>query len=312
MPGATQVHLPFQEPRRLPLRHYVKRGIEIAGGSTFLSPLGQAMWRRLLQDLPPATLPPGCRTALVAHAYYPHILPEILNCLACIPFQPDLIVTTGPDQETEVRAGLKQTSTAHILVVPNRGRDIAPFLAVLNAGLLDRYNAVLKLHTKRSPHLLNGDMRRRLLFTLLAGHPIQAERAILRLLSGSTGIVGWKLAFRAGDTDWMGNRAAAERLARRIMPALCLRPAFFEGSMFWFRPAALEPMRRLNLAIEDFEEECGQTDGALHHAIERLFCLVAQAAGYRTCSLSGEVLLEPMQRAQSAALVQPEPAATAI
>ena len=37
-----------------------------------------------------------------------------------------------------------------VLDVENRGRDILPLVGLVNAGYLDPYHVVLKVHTKRS------------------------------------------------------------------------------------------------------------------------------------------------------------------
>ena len=50
---------------------------------------------------------------------------------------------------------------ARILRYPNRGRDVLPFVHLVNAGVLDGYRAVCKVHTKRSPHREDGDHWRR-------------------------------------------------------------------------------------------------------------------------------------------------------
>ncbi len=50
--------------------------------------------------------------------------------------------------------------------------------------------------------------------------------------------------------------------------------------MFWARTAAIKPLLDLGLGFYDFPEEQGQTDGTLAHAIERLFYLVCEEAGF--------------------------------
>ena len=61
---------------------------------------------------------------------------------------------------------------------------------------------------------------------------------------------------------------------------------FFEGTMFWARPQALAPLRRLGLAAEAFAPEAGRVDGALEHAVERLFNHAARVAGFRVEDVS--------------------------
>jgi GT2 family glycosyltransferase len=50
--------------------------------------------------------------------------------------------------------------------------------------------------------------------------------------------------------------------------------------MFWARSAALRPLLDLGLATEEFEEEAGQIDGTLAHAIEHVYFHACEHAGY--------------------------------
>jgi rhamnosyltransferase len=173
----------------------------------------------------------------------------------------------------------------------NRGRDIAPFLSVLNSGVLDQFDAVLKLHTKRSPHLLDGEIRRKMLFSMLCGSRDATSRALAAFENPTTGLVGWAACYRADPPYWMSNETRVRAIAARMnASAEATRLGFFEGSMFWFRPAALAALRELKLQPEDFEPEERQLDGTLHHAVERCFTIAAWTRGFTVRDLRGRVL----------------------
>jgi lipopolysaccharide biosynthesis protein len=248
-------------------------------------------WRsvKAVIDRKELVLPP-IQVAVVAHAYYPDLIPEILRCRAFLPSSTPTYLTVPPEKVNQAVAIIGSAPNVTVISSPNRGRDIAPFLSVLRSGVLDPYEAVLKLHTKRSPHLLDGDTRRRLLFNALCGSRRQVAQTIGAFSDPKVGLAGWRSSFRTAASYWMGNRLNVEALASRmgIKKPICL--GFFEGSMFWVRPAALTHLRRLDLALHDFDPETGQVDGALHHAIERLFTVSAWAGGFSVCDLKGQPL----------------------
>ena len=48
---------------------------------------------------------------------------------------------------------------------------------------------------------------------------------------------------------------------------------FVAGTMFYARVSALQPLLNLSIDEDEFEQEAGQVDGTLAHAIERTFSI---------------------------------------
>jgi lipopolysaccharide biosynthesis protein len=271
-------------------RHVLQNVAGLTLGAVFVSDAGRSLRKRWAARRARAEWP-GLRVAIVAHAYYPDLMHEILACQALLPGGTPVHVTVPPERSALLREAVIGAQDVFIHEHDNRGRDIAPFLAVLGSGALDGYDAVLKLHTKRSPHLLDGEIRRRLLFDMLCGNWNATCRALSAFKSATTGIVGWGQSWRATPSYWMANEARTREIAGRMhAPDETIRLGFFEGTMFWFRPSALASLRELALQSENFESESRQLDGTLHHAVERCFTLAAWARGFTVCDLKGRVL----------------------
>lgn len=289
-----------KEPVRIGLRL-----LGIAQMAVFLSRPGQALWRLWLERRCRAVRP-DVRVGMVAHVYYIDLLHEILSCWRSLPAESRLHVTVPVERAVALRSALagqirpQEAGRLHVHPLPNRGRDIAPFMSLLQAGSLDAYDAVLKVHTKKSPHLVDGTLRRRLLLTILAGLPPQASRIAALFSDASVGMVGFRRSFRTRAAFWMDNRQRVLSLSQAMTPAGPAPLGFFEGSMFWVRPSALAPLRSLGLVLEDYEPEAGQLDGTLHHAIERLFTIAVWRSGGRVVDLAGRVL-EPADKDSLAA-----------
>lgn len=270
--------------------HVYQKIASVTFGVLFVSRIGRfarakwAGWRGAASE-------PTVKIAIVAHAYYLDLVPEILACRAVLPGEVPIHLTVPFDRAEEARARFQDVPGLVVHPYENRGRDIGPFVSLLSAGVLDHFDAVLKLHTKRSPHLLDGEIRRKLLLAMLCGERNAAFRALSAFQDPWTGMVGWAACWRTAAPYWMANKAKVQKIAARMGASeKAAQLGFFEGSMFWFRPAAFAALRDLRLSAEEFEPEAGQVDGTMHHAIERCFTIAAWARGFQVRDLRGRLL----------------------
>ena len=236
-----------------------------------------------------------CKIAIVWHVYFVDLLDEMINYLKKMPVEFNLYVTTI-EAHVEVIRSIVTIELPHIpmhvIISPNRGRDIAPFIGVLKEHLQD-YDLVCKIHTKKSTHSRELEPWRKYLIDNLLGSTA-VIRAILHNFDKSPelGIV-YPLTFpyitfvNQGKGWGSGpNGLVNKEIAKKYFPELGIEDMgnefrFTAGSMFWFRPAALSLLLERNLAEDDFPDEVGQTDGTLAHSIERLFLWMASRSGYQ-------------------------------
>lgn len=232
---------------------------------------------------------PG-RIAVHAHIYYSDLAQEFASHLDNMPYAYDLFVSV-PDDVTLRRceaifSRLKRSGSVVFSVVPNRGRDIAPF--IVNFGQeLKEYDFIAHIHTKKSLYTRGKtDGWREYLLTCLFGSE-KRIRQIFSLLKGeeNIGMVYPQCFARAPyyANTWLANRGLAELWKDRLGIDR-LPPGYFHfpvGSMFWAKASTLRPLFDAGIRLEDFAEECGQTDGTLAHCIERMLGLVPIKAGHR-------------------------------
>ena len=89
-----------------------------------------------------------------------------------IPYEFDLFVTTVPERSELAAEIQREFPAAKVRIFENCGRDVRPFLLLLEEGALAPYEIVCKIHGKRSiandPSGNLGDIcRRRALFDML-------------------------------------------------------------------------------------------------------------------------------------------------
>lgn len=247
--------------------------------------LGHA-WLQATRDalVPAPARQRPARPCVVIHAWYPDVFAELLRKVQGTGLQWRVVVTTPHERHAEIQQVLAASGVeAEIHSFANHGRDILPFLQLAEALLEDGEDIVLKLHTKRSTHRNDGDQwRNELVDRLLA-----PERAALIVeafdADPGLGLVPPEGHVQRLDYFWGANERNVQGLLSRfgLPQADTDNDTFIAGSMFWVRLEALRPMLDAHLQPSLFDEEAGQVDGTLAHAIERTFTLVARYAGYR-------------------------------
>lgn len=266
----------------------------------FAAAMRDAIGAIMAQTPEPAWIAPVAerpKVAAIVHLFYHDLWPEIAGHLENLRhLDVDLYVTLtdekDPDDLAAMRARiLRRWPEAEILVTPNRGTDIGPFVEVIRAiGSVGRdYDLVLKLDSGKSlPALEAGhaSAQRTHLFQGLTSSPTDVDR-ILSIFADhpEVGMVGPRGTTIENSPDDLGSEVD---LSAPKMTALAERMGladrtrcFFRGNMFWARADDIfGPILAAGLTIDDFAHGLLH-DNSLGHAMERLFACMIQTAGRR-------------------------------
>jgi lipopolysaccharide biosynthesis protein len=223
--------------------------------------------------------------AVYIHLYYPDLWGDISEQLKYLPNTFDVLITV-PDYTCVGRLLEIADSFQHISIykVKNIGRDIFPFLQLLSTNIFDGYSSVCKLHSKKSLHTKIGKRWFDSTVASLLGSRSNIEVILKRFETDSRlGLIGPSEYFVRNYI--LGNDQFNEKNVRKILEQISVSPNdmlpnYFAGTMFWFRPQALDLMKNLKLPKEFFPHEMKQTDGTIMHAFERLFGTFVDQAGF--------------------------------
>lgn len=230
----------------------------------------------------------GLRIGVQAHMYYADLAEEFIWHLSQIPCQFDLYASVANETDRRRVEGLFSTipnaARVEVRVVPNVGRDIAPFLVEFGRELA-QYDIVCHIQTKKSlyNHGSTDGWRESTLHSLFE----DPETIAFYLRSLQTGRYGMiypqcfhNLPYMANT--WLANAGTARAWAPRFKVERLPRDYFDfpAGSMFWARADAIRPLLEAGLEWGDFPPETGQTDGTLAHCIERMLGVVATSRHY--------------------------------
>ena len=217
--------------------------------------------------------------AVVLHLFHIDLWSLFKKRLEQLPQNSDLFVTTPDYLLTEVEKLIfPDFPSAQIYGFQNRGRDVGPLINLLQYVQLHKYDLVLKIHTKKSTHKRGSqgdEWRNDLLNGLLPKGRIPLILDYF-LKNPNVGIAGpdqylapLNKSFYHPETISHWNNLTENRTQYPN------DAHFFAGTMFWARGAIYLELQNMNLKQSDFEQENGQLDGTLAHALERYFPILA-------------------------------------
>ncbi len=227
------------------------------------------------------------RCALHIHAFYIDDLAKIMRHLSANAVRPALFVSVI---SSEAEAAAQKILSGYdgkieVRVVPNTGRDIGPLLTAFGKELVQSYDVVGHVHTKKSLTLANTEMVSDwtgLLFENVLGGDTAGGMTDLIidqfLAQPNLGIV---FPTDPHVIGWSKNRKWAMKIASRLR--LETLPNAFDfpiGNMFWMRSNALSPFVNLNFNWDDYPCEPVANDGTMLHALERLFAVHTSEMGF--------------------------------
>lgn len=229
-------------------------------------------------------------TAVVVHLYYTESWDLISSGLQKLTVPFDLFVSL-PAAKLDFSAEIKKTyPQAYIYEVPNRGRDVLPFVKL--ATILDDkgYQNVLKLHSKKSSHRKDGsEWLGDIVAGLLPNDPKTLDKLMSALDDQSTGVIGPEGQYLQLTVNFEANGVHMTNALKTIyhdrqkvnevLQTKRIDYGFFAGTMFWARMDALRPVIAQKFGVNKFAAEAGQIDGTFAHALERVFCLVPEIDG---------------------------------
>lgn len=238
----------------------------------------------------------GRRIALAMHLYFMDMLDQSVAFAAKFPPQTDVFISTNDEKKKrqieQAFAGQDLHSVA-VLVVENRGRDVAAFLCDL-APHLRGYDYVCFMHDKKAIQTRPGSVGASFGYVCNenvcknAAHVLNVlcefERdpylGILCPPYPTHGLYFMNMCSGGWGPNFENTKQLLKTLRLDVPISGEESPIAPFGSVFWFRPNALEPLFAHGWQHSEFPPEPLPQDGTISHAIERVYPFVAQAAGY--------------------------------
>lgn len=236
------------------------------------------------------------KVVVVAHVFYPEAWPELAVCIrnvgAC-----DLVVTYV--DETSVAEARRDFPSARFIRCENRGYDVWPFVKALKVLDLDRYDLVVKLHTKR-------DVKRAHVFAI-GGTRLNGSAWRDRLLGFVKTPEAWAKTLAAFDDPHVGmvagrqvvfgrkesGKACYDAAVRELQDKFAISARrgglFVGGTMFAVRAVLLRPFADFPFTAEMFAPDGGHESTTYAHLMERMLGLAVGGRGFRIEGFDGSV-----------------------
>lgn len=222
------------------------------------------------------------KSAIVLHLFYPDVSLELIDRVSPLADDVDLFVTHSVALTEEVRAALERLSRpARIVEVANRGWDIGPLFELLPLLRAEGYELIGKLHSKKGGSGYAPEWRQLAYDGMIADRDLVGRICEAFAADPGLSLLGPRRLYKSVASHMFRNAELLSDLAPRLT-APAYPPAdwgFFAGTFFWARLSLLEKVA----ALADFRDASPNQDrdGALGHAVERLFGLAPIGLGGR-------------------------------
>lgn len=240
------------------------------------------------------------KLAVVIHLYYPDMWDEFQQQLSKIDhLNFDLFISIP--SEGSIRDKIKKSyPKAFIYIAPNRGRDVLPFIWIMQFIKNMNYSYVLKLHSKKSKHRHDGNIWfKQIINTLIPQEKNKLDKIIKRLSDDDTAIIGPKHEYVSLEVNYEQNKHYFNKLLSDFeiddIRKELHNYGFFAGTMFWARVDAFDNLLNKNYGPKDFQLEAGQIDGTFAHGLERIFCVLPESKHKKVYSLDTHGLLAQVE-----------------
>ncbi|WP_426146619.1 glycoside hydrolase family 99-like domain-containing protein [Polaromonas sp. DSR2-3-2] len=273
-----------------PFSHFLQIGMREGRTSLPLPPIEGGLKFTAIPSLRGRAFANPQRVAICLHIYYDDLWDEFELILNRLTHSFDLfvsIIDRGYSLESikeKINLGYPD---ARVFVFPNHGRDIFPFVSMAAAGLFDSYDAVCKMHTKKSPHREDGeDWRNHLVNGVIPTQ--QTDNLVEEFLSDDEfGILVADGQIFEGNQWWGSNKNRVPELLHRVEIQHSMdRLRFPAGSIYWVKKSIVNLIRGMQLTVEDFEIEDSQLDGTTAHAFERTLGYLTESANLKVVQTS--------------------------
>lgn len=236
------------------------------------------------------------RIALAMHLYFMDMLDQSIAFAAKFPPQTDVFISTNSeDKKAQIEKAFagRNLHRVTVRVVENRGRDVAAFLCDL-APELRAYDYACFMHDKKAIQTKPGSVGAS--FGYVCNENVCKNAAhVLNVLCEfendpylgilcppypTHGLYFMNMCSGGWGPNFENTKKLMKDLGLDVPISGEESPIAPFGSVFWFRPKALEPLFAHGWQHTDFPPEPLPQDGTISHAIERIYPFVAQAAGY--------------------------------
>lgn len=210
------------------------------------------------------------------HIYYTEMWDELKSHLNNITIPYDLHVTLVKSNKVLENEIINFNPQSKIWLVENRGYDVWPFIKVLQNVNLDKYEFIIKMHTKRNTEdinvngylFVNDEWRKSLL--RFADSRMRFEKALNSFNNDSS--LGMITSFDCIQP--MKKYKDVIKFAKKKFPnhVFGLRNySFVAGTMFMAKAAIFKPIQEMKICAEMFDIPDKEHSLQFAHVLERVF-----------------------------------------